>query len=65
MYATCDFLHSWGDVFDRVGVMTYRVDVMASRNGFQVRYRACVVIHTVCDIIYRGYDVINIVGAVT
>ena len=30
---------------------------------FQVRYRACVVIKTVRDIIYSGYDVINIVGA--
>ena len=35
------------------------------QNGFQVRYRACVVIHTVCDIIYSGYYAINIVSAMT
>ena len=35
IYATCDVLHSWCDVFDRVDVMTYTVDVMADRMGFK------------------------------
>ena len=35
IYATCGVLHSWCDVFDRVGVMRYTVDVMADRMGFK------------------------------
>ena len=42
MYSTHDGIHmppvmsySWCDVFDRVGVMTYTVDVMADRMGFK------------------------------
>ena len=30
-YATCDDLHSTCDVFNREGVMTYRVDEMADK----------------------------------
>ena len=33
-YATCDVLHSWCDVFDGVGVMTYTVAVTADRMVF-------------------------------
>ena len=28
-------LHGWCDVFDRVGVMIYTVEVMADRMGFK------------------------------
>ena len=44
MYATCDVLHSWCDVFDTVAGMTYKVDVIEVRTGFKLdrelyRYR--------------------------
>ena len=45
--------------------MTYTVDVMADITGFKTDIE--LVCHTlsVGDIIYSGYDVINIVGAMT
>ena len=33
--ATCDVLDSWCDVFDRVGVVTYIVDVMTDTMCFK------------------------------
>ena len=32
---------------------------------FDVRYSGCVVINTVCDVIYSRYDAINIVGVMS
>ena len=50
--------------------MTYTVDVMADRMGFKSDIELVLPYkkkntHSVCDIIYSGYDVINIVGAMT
>ena len=44
--------------------MTYTVDVMADKMGFKSDIEL-VLSYTVCDIIYIGYDVISIVGAMT
>ena len=65
MYATCDVLHSGVDVFDRLGMMTYILDVMADRMGYKSDIELCCHTHNLCDIICSGYDVINIVGALT
>ena len=45
--------------------MTYTVDVMADRMGFKSDIELCCHTHSVCDIIYIGYDIIYIVGAMT
>ena len=50
---TCDVLHSWCDVFDSVGVMTYTGHVMADRMGFKSDIEL-VLSYSVCDIIYSG-----------
>ena len=46
-------------------VMTDTVDVMADRMGFKSDIVLCFHKHSVCDIIYSGYDITNIVGAMT
>ena len=45
--------------------MTYMVDVRADRMGFKSDIEQFCHIHRVCDIIDSGYDVINIVDAMT
>ena len=45
--------------------MTYTVDVMEDRMGFKSDIELVCHTHSVCDIIYIGYDVINIVGSMT
>ena len=45
--------------------MTYIVDVMADRIGFKSYIELVLSYTQCCDIIYSGYDVINIVGAMT
>ena len=45
--------------------MTYTVEVMTDRMGFKSDIGLYCHTHSVCDIIYRGYDVINIVCVMT
>ena len=45
--------------------MTYTVDMMVDRMISSQIYSFCFHTHSVCDIIYIGYDAINIVGAMT
>ena len=45
--------------------MIYTVEVMADRMGFKSDIELVCNTHSVCDIIYGGYDVINIVSAMT
>ena len=47
-YATCDVLDSCCDVFDKVGIMTYIVDMMADRIGFNSDIELVLSVYTQC-----------------
>ena len=46
-------------------MVTYTLDGMADGMGFKSDTGLYSHTHNLCDIIYSGYDVINIVGAMT